>query len=488
MSVMCSEQDFASTIRTEKDSLGEVQVPADAYWGISTQRAVENFPVSGRPIGSLRKLVWAFGAIKAAAARANAAQELLDPECADAIISASQEVMDGELDGQFIVDRIQGGAGTSTNMNANEVIANRALELLGFGKGEYTKLDPIDHVNRSQSTNDTYPTAAKLALHEELVHLCTEHGLLAEAFAVKGREFAAIVKVGRTQLQDAVPMTLGQEFEAFAETLREDRLRLLELLPHLREINLGATAIGTGITASDAYRSTVVAELASLSGVPVTSATNLVEATSDTGVFMLLSGVAKRAAMKLSKICNDLRLLSSGPQAGFGEIHLPAVQAGSSIMPGKVNPVIPEMVNQVAFRIAGADITVTMAAEAGQLQLNAFEPVMVDALLESLQWLRTACRLLRERCVEGITANEPLLARRMEESLCIATALTPLLGYATAAALIKQAMAESKGIVQLVTERQLLTTEQLDAALSLTRLTGMPVRNALPATSDISSD
>ncbi|UTM45983.1 aspartate ammonia-lyase [Glutamicibacter mysorens] len=460
-------------MRTETDSLGALEVPADAYWGISTQRAVENFPVSGRPIGGLRKLIWAFGAIKAAAAQANAAQGLLDPDCAEAITVASREVMGGELDQQFIVDRIQGGAGTSTNMNANEVVANRALELLGFAKGEYTRLDPIDHVNRSQSTNDTYPTAAKLALHEELVELCAEHELLAEAFASKGREFATIVKVGRTQLQDAVPMTLGQEFGAFADTLREDRLRLLELLPHLREINLGATAIGTGITASDAYRCAVVAELALLSGVPVVSAENLVEATSDTGVFMLLSGVVKRAAMKLSKICNDLRLLSSGPQAGFGEIHLPAVQAGSSIMPGKVNPVIPEMVNQVAFRIAGADTTVTMAAEAGQLQLNAFEPVMVDALLESLQWLRTACRLLRERCAEGITANEPLLARRMDESLSVATALTPLLGYAVTAKLIKEASAQSRSIVELVLEHQLLSREQIEAALSLAALTGV---------------
>ncbi|MHA7225673.1 aspartate ammonia-lyase [Glutamicibacter soli] len=461
-----------AAVRSETDSLGTLEVPADSYWGASTVRAVENFPVSGRPIGSLRQLIWAFGAVKAAAARTNAAQGLVAPERAAAIGRASMEVMNGELDEHFVVDRIQGGAGTSTNMNVNEVIANRGLELLGYAKGDYAQLDPIDDVNRSQSTNDTYPTAAKLALHQELIALCDEHERLAKAFADKSRRFASIVKIGRTQLQDAVPMTLGQEFGAFAETLREDRERLLEMRVHLREVNLGATAIGTGITTTAAYRAQVVKELASISGIPVIPAVNLVEATSDTGVFMLLSGVIKRAAMKLSKICNDLRLLSSGPQAGFGEIHLPAVQAGSSIMPGKVNPVIPEMVNQVAFRIAGADTTVTMAAEAGQLQLNAFEPVMVDALLESIQWLGSACRLLRTRCVEGISANEPLLARRMEETLSIVTALTPLLGYSLSAELAKEALRGSKSITALIAERGLLTTEQLDAALSLAALTG----------------
>ncbi|WP_313810654.1 aspartate ammonia-lyase [Glutamicibacter sp.] len=462
----------AAAVRSETDSLGTLEVPADSYWGVSTLRAVENFPVSGRPVGSLRQLIWAFGAVKAAAARTNAAQGLVAPERAAVIGRAAAEVMSGELDEHFVVDRIQGGAGTSTNMNVNEVIANRGLELLGFAKGDYAQLDPIDDVNRSQSTNDTYPTAAKLALHQELLLLCDEHERLAQAFAAKAHQFASIVKIGRTQLQDAVPMTLGQEFGAFAETLREDRDRILELLLHLREVNLGATAIGTGITATRAYRAQVVLELAKISGIPVVPAVNLVEATSDTGVFMLLSGVIKRAAMKLSKICNDLRLLSSGPQAGFGEIHLPAVQAGSSIMPGKVNPVIPEMVNQVAFRIAGADTTVTMAAEAGQLQLNAFEPVMVDALLESIQWLGSACQLLRTRCVEGISANEPLLARRMEETLSTITALTPLLGYAKSTALAKEALRDSKSIAALIAERGLLTTEQLDAALSLASLTG----------------
>ncbi|MGH3652069.1 aspartate ammonia-lyase [Glutamicibacter sp.] len=465
--------------RTERDSLGTCLVPAQAYYGISTQRAKDNFPVSGRSIGSQRNLIWAFGAIKRAAARANALQGLIGEGKVDAIEQAASEVMNGQLDEHFVVDRIQGGAGTSTNMNVNEVIANRALEIMGFGKGEYSRLDPIDDVNRSQSTNDTYPTAAKLALHVELVELCREHQLLEQSFRAKSGDFDGILKVGRTQLQDAVPMTLGQEFGAFADTIAEDRQRMLELLVHLREINLGATAIGTGITATGGYRHEAVKQLALLTGIEVVSAENLVEATSDTGVFMLVSGVVKRAAIKLSKICNDLRLLSSGPQSGFNEIKLPAVQAGSSIMPGKVNPVIPEMVNQVAFRIAGADTTVTMAAEAGQLQLNAFEPVMVDALMESIQWLGSACRLLRQRCVEGIEANEALLARRMDESLSVVTALTPLLGYSVSASLAKEALAEGKNLMRLIADRKLLDPEELEQALNPDRLTGSGSRGTL---------
>ncbi len=467
-------QDSPSTgsVRLERDSLGEREVPADAYWGISTLRAVENFPVSGRNIGSMRSLLWGFGAIKAAAARTNEKLGLLEPARSAAIQAASLEVMDGLLDGHFVVDRIQGGAGTSTNMNVNEVVANRGLELLGHTKGDYTALHPIDEVNRSQSTNDTYPTAIKIALQRELMVLCEEHERLSDAFAAKAEEFADIVKVGRTQLQDAVPMTLGQEFGAFAETLREDRKRLLELLPHLRESNLGATAIGTGITASPGYREDVIEELNSLTGLQLVSATDLVEATSDTGVFMLVSGVLKRAAVKLSKICNDLRLLSSGPQTGFGEIFLPAVQAGSSIMPGKVNPVIPEMVNQVAFRIVGADATVTMAVEAGQLQLNAFEPVVADALLESLDWLTAACGLLRIHCVDGIRANTAMLQQRMLESISVVTGLAPLIGYAAAADLAKEALASNRAIAAVAAERGLLDEQRLLLALSPNTLVG----------------
>ncbi len=473
-----TSQETTSTgnVRLERDSLGEQEVPADAYWGISTLRAVENFPVSGRTIGSMRSMLWGFGAIKAAAARTNEKLGLLEPERSKAIQAASREVMDGLLDAHFVVDRIQGGAGTSTNMNVNEVVANRGLELMGRAKGDYPALHPIDDVNRSQSTNDTYPTAIKIALQRELLILCDEHERLSDAFAAKAAEFEDIIKVGRTQLQDAVPMTLGQEFGAFAETLREDRKRLLELLPHLRESNLGATAIGTGITAPPAYREAVIVELNELTGMQLVSATDLVEATSDTGVFMLVSGVLKRAAVKLSKICNDLRLLSSGPQTGFGEIFLPAVQAGSSIMPGKVNPVIPEMVNQVAFRVVGADATVTMAVEAGQLQLNAFEPVIADALLESLDWLTAACRQLRTHCVDGIRANTAVLQQRMLESISVVTGLAPLIGYAAAADLAKEALASNRTIASLAVEHGLLDEQRLMLALSPSSLAGLVAR------------
>ncbi|MFJ4208847.1 aspartate ammonia-lyase [Paenarthrobacter sp. NPDC089675] len=463
----------ASTMRREHDSLGDREVPEAVYWGISTLRAVENFPVSGRPIGKSRSLVWALGAVKYAAAQANERLGLLAPEKSAAIQAAAREVMDGLLDHQFVVDAIQGGAGTSTNMNANEVIANRALELLGRDRGDYAALHPIDDVNRSQSTNDVYPTAIKIALQVDLATLCAEHARLIDAFDAKAAAFSGIIKVGRTQLQDAVPMSLGQEFGAFAETLREDGFRLRELLSHLAESNLGATAIGTGITAPSGYRETVIRELSEITGLPLTSAANLVEATSDTGVFMLVSGVLKRAAVKLSKICNDLRLLSSGPQTGFGEIFLPAVQAGSSIMPGKVNPVIPEMVNQVAFRVVGADATVTMAVEAGQLQLNAFEPVMVDSLLESIGWLTAACRQLRTHCVDGITANTAVLQQRMLESISVVTGLAPVLGYAAAAELAKEALATGRGIAELVLERGLLDQQQAESALSAASLAGL---------------
>jgi aspartate ammonia-lyase len=458
--------------RLERDSLGARHVPADAYWGISTLRAVENFPVSGRSIGTLRSLVWGLGAVKYAAARANEDLGLLDPVKSAAIQAAAREVMDGRFEDQLVVDRIQGGAGTSTNMNVNEVIANRALELLGQERGHYRALHPIDDVNRSQSTNDVYPTAIKIALQRDLAELCAEHGRLSDAFSAKAAAFDGIVKVGRTQLQDAVPMTLGQEFGAFAETLREDRHRLEELQPHLRESNLGATAIGTGITAAPGYRQSVIEELNTLTGLQLVSAADLVEATGDTGVFLLVSGVLKRAAVKLSKICNDLRLLSSGPQAGFAEIFLPAVQAGSSIMPGKVNPVIPEMVNQVAFRIVGTDATVTMAVEAGQLQLNAFEPVVADALLESIAWLAAACRQLRIHCVDGIEANLPVLQQRMDESISVVTGIAPLIGYGAAAELAKEALASRRSILDLVAESGLLDPEKLAHALAPGTLAG----------------
>lgn len=469
-----------SAMRTERDSLGERELPARALWGISTLRAVENFPVSGRSIGGFRSLIWALGAIKCAAARANHHAGMLEDWRRDAIVQAARAVMEGEHDDEFVVDRIQGGAGTSTNMNANEVIANLALEQLGLEPGDYAAIDPIDHVNRSQSTNDVYPTAAKIAMQQVLARLIDEHTALAASFRAKATKFSDIIKIGRTQLQDAVPMTLGQEFGAFAHTLEEDAARLQELRIHLAEINLGATAIGTGITAPVGYRETVVSELALVTGLELVSATDLVEATSDTGVFILVSGILKRAAVKLSKICNDLRLLSSGPQAGLAEIFLPAVQAGSSIMPGKVNPVIPEMVNQVAFRVVGADATVTMAVESGQLQLNAFEPVMVDALLESFEWLTQACHTLRTRCVEGIEANTVVLAQRSAESVSVVTGLAPLLGYAAASGLAKEALASGSRITDLVLQQRLLEPDQLAQLLSPAILAGIGVPSRSP--------
>lgn len=460
----------APDTRTERDSLGTRDVPRDAYWGISTLRAVENFPMTGRGVGTLRSMVWALGTIKHAAATANEQLNLLPATVAQAIRAAAEEVMEGLHDDQFVVDLIQGGAGTSTNMNANEVLANRALEILGRPKGDYAALHPIDHVNRSQSTNDVYPTAAKMALAVEIEGLQSEHRLLSEAFERKAGEFKGIYKVGRTQLQDAVPMTLGQEFRAFAATLREDHARLGEFRAYLLETNLGATAIGTGITASPDYRQLVVSELRRVSGLSVVSAENLMEATSDAGVFILISGMLKRTAVKLSKICNDLRLLSSGPQGGFGEITLPAVQAGSSIMPGKVNPVIPEVVNQVAFRVVGADAAVTMAVEAGQLQLNAFEPLMVHELFESVGLLTSACRQLRMRCVEGIEPNRPVLAARMHESVSMVTGLAPHLGYGKAAELAQVALLEHRSILDVAQESGLLSREELDRAVDLALL------------------
>ena len=362
--------------RIEHDLLGDREVPADAYWGVHTLRAVENFPISGRPIGEVPELVRALAAIKAAAAMANADLGLLSPERRDAIVAACEELRAGKLHDQFVVDQIQGGAGTSTNMNANEVIANRALELMGHAKGEYKYLHPNEHVNMGQSTNDVYPTALRLAAWRGLNNLIIALESLRGAFAEKAVEFADILKMGRTQLQEAVPMTLGQEFNTYAVMMAEDETRLAEVSALVCEINLGATAIGTGITAHPEYAERVRARLAEITTIPVVTAFDLVEATQDTGAFVQVSGVLKRVAVKLSKICNDLRLLSSGPRAGFNEINLPAKQAGSSIMPGKVNPVIPEVVNQVAFEVIGNDVTITMAAEGGQLQLNAFEPVI----------------------------------------------------------------------------------------------------------------
>jgi aspartate ammonia-lyase len=469
--------------RIETDSLGSLEVPADAYWGIHTARALENFPISKRPISVYPDLVRALVMVKQAAARANARIGVLEPARAELIDRACAAVLDGEHHEEFVVGVIQGGAGTSTNMNTNEVIANVGLVLAGHPLGDYAHLHPIDDVNRSQSTNDTYPTAVKMAMALTLNRLLAELEDLRVAFGRKGQEFHHVLKVGRTQLQDAVPMTLGQEFRGFAHTLGEDLQRLRETLPLLGEINLGATAIGTGITADPNYGEAVLAELSAIVGESVPgfrlqTAPDLIEATSDAGVFMTVSGALKRSAIKLSKICNDLRLLSSGPQAGLSEINLPPRQAGSSIMPGKVNPVIPEVVNQVAFSVAGADVTVTMAAEAGQLQLNAFEPVIVHSIMQSLVWMTEACRTLRVNCIDGITANVAHLEDQVGSSVGVVTALTPYIGYAASAKLAKRALAERASVAALVVEEGLMSLEQVRRVLSPERLSGLEVVTA----------
>jgi len=466
-------KDDAIPMRTDTDSLGSMQIPADVYWGIHTARALENFPITRRAISNHPNLIKAMAMVKQAAARANKEIGVLEPDKADIIDQVCQEIIDGHLHDQFVVGVIQGGAGTSTNMCANEIITNRALELMGHGRGEYEYLNPNDDVNRSQSTNDVYPTAIKLAMILSLQRQLTELRALTGSFAKKAVEFNDILKIGRTQLQDAVPMTLGQEFHGFATTLTEDYDRLREVIPFLSEINLGATAIGTGITADKRYAETVRRHLSEISGLDFVTASDLIEATSDTGVFMTLSGTLKRSAVKLSKICNDLRLLSSGPQAGIGEINLPKRQAGSSIMPGKVNPVIPEVVNQVAFSVIGADATITAASEAGQLQLNAFEPVIAASMMQSLAWMTNACRTLRVNCIDGITANTDRLARQVESSVGVVTALTPYIGYAASATLAHAALTTNASIAELVIEAGLMTQEEVEKVLAPERLSGL---------------
>jgi aspartate ammonia-lyase len=460
--------------RVEHDLLGDRDVPEDALYGVQTLRALENFPITGVSLREFPLLVEALAEVKEAAALANRQLGLLDETVADAIVRAAREVRAGRHHEHFLVDMVQGGAGTSTNMNANEVIANRALELLGHARGSYVAVHPNNHVNLSQSTNDVYPTAIKLAMHRAIADLQTAMRGLVEAFEAKGREFSGLLKMGRTQLQDAVPMTLGQEFRAFGHTLAEDVDRLEEAQALIREINMGATAIGTGINAPDGYAEAVRGHLSTITGLALITAPDLVEATADTGAFVQLSGVLKRCAVKLSKICNDLRLLSSGPRAGFGEINLPPMQPGSSIMPGKVNPVIPEVVNQVCFDVIGGDVTVTMAAEAGQLQLNVFEPIIAFRLLRGMDSLKQACIVLRERCVAGITANPDRMRWFVEHSVGIVTALVPVIGYEQATEIARTALVTGRGVYDLVCERGLLTREALDQVLNPTAMTGTP--------------
>jgi aspartate ammonia-lyase len=457
---------MTESFRLEHDLLGEREVPSSALYGVQTLRAIENFAISGVELCDFPTLIAAIAAVKEAAAEANCELDLLEPHVADAIVAACREIRGGKHHEHFRVDMIQGGAGTSTNMNANEVIANRALEILGHPRGSYDIVSPNTHVNLSQSTNDVYPTSVKLALHSSIEQLRASMGALAGAFLLKGEEFAPYLKMGRTQLQDAVPMTLGQEFTAFAHTMVEDVDRLGEAQALIREINMGATAIGTGINTPPGYAESVRLHLSRITGLELITAPDLVEATADTGVFVQLSGVLKRCAVKLSKICNDLRLLSSGPRAGFGEINLPPMQPGSSIMPGKVNPVIPEVVNQVCFDVIGGDMTVTMAAEAGQLQLNVFEPIIAYRLLIGMIILTRACDVLRVRCVLGITANPDRMRQFVEQSIGIVTALVPVLGYETATEIAKEALESGRGVYDLVCDKGLMTREELDRALN----------------------
>lgn len=446
----------APLFRQEKDLLGYLDVPAGAYYGVQTQRALDNFQLTGVPLYHFPKLILGLAMVKKAAALANAELGQLPAAKKDAIVLACDRIIGGEFHDHFVVDMIQGGAGTSTNMNANEVIANIALEHLGHAKGAYQELHPNNDVNLSQSTNDAYPTAIRVGLQLSHAELVDSLAALRDAFGAKAGEFKDIIKMGRTQLQDAVPMTLGQEFGAFATTLGEDIERIEGLYDLLREVNLGGTAIGTGINADPRYGALATAHLSDICGHPMRLAKDLIEATSDMGAFVLFSGMTKRLAVKLSKICNDLRLLSSGPRTGFGEINLPAQQPGSSIMPGKVNPVIPEAVNQVAYQVIGNDLAITLAAEAGQLQLNVMEPLIAYKILESMRLLRRAMDMLRERCVVGISANVERCEALVNQSIGLITALNPHIGYDNATRIAKEALVTGKGVLELVREEGLL--------------------------------
>ena len=452
--------------RIEKDLLGEQAVPATALYGIQTQRAHQNFNITGVPISHFPDLIKALAMVKHAAARANHQQGLLSDEKVNAIAAACTDLINGEHHEQFIVDLIQGGAGTSTNMNANEVIANIGLAKMGYEYGQYSHLHPNNDVNRSQSTNDVYPTAARLAIIFAAQPLKEAVANLQHSLAAKGQEFSHILKMGRTQLQDAVPMTLGQEFDAFASDLGGETARIDHSCRQLCEVNLGGTAIGTGINAPKGYAHLAISELADISGLRVRLAEDLIAASSDMGAFLTFSGTLKRLAIKLSKLSNDLRLLSSGPRTGLGEINLPAMQPGSSIMPGKVNPVIPEAMNQTAFQIMGTDMTITMAAEAGQLQLNAMEPLIIYNLLNNANMLEKSIRMLDELCIQGITANEERCTQNVNNSIGIVTALVPHIGYDNASRIAGHALLSGLGVAELVKQEKLLSDEELAAILS----------------------
>lgn len=451
--------------RKESDLLGELNVPINAYYGVQTQRAINNFKISGQLLSSYPHFIKGLAFVKKAAAKTNFELGLLEENLYKKIAEACDEVATGKFDDQFPIDMIQGGAGTSVNMNSNEVIANIVLEKLGKEKGDYQFCSPNDHINLSQSTNDAYPTGIKMALLQLNEVLVEKLEKAIASFRKKGVEFQDVLKMGRTQLQDAVPMTLGQEFEAFAATLEEEISKLNNNANLFVEVNMGATAIGTGLNAPVGYAELCAKNLAEITGRPIVSAPDLVEATPDTGSYVIYSSAMKRLAVKLSKICNDLRLLSSGPRAGLFEINLPPMQPGSSIMPGKVNPVIPEVVNQVCYKIIGNDLTVTFAAEAGQLQLNVMEPVLSHAIMENIHFLCNALDTLREKCVDGITANREVCLNMVKNSIGIVTALNPFIGYKNSTKIAKEALETGKSVYDLVLEHGILSKEQLDEIL-----------------------
>ncbi|EXI62600.1 aspartate ammonia-lyase [Mannheimia granulomatis] len=460
-----------SDMRIEHDLLGEREVPHNAYWGIHTLRAIENFNISNVTISDVPEFVRGMVMVKKATALANGELGAIPKKVAKAIVEACDEVLvKGRCLDQFPSDVYQGGAGTSVNMNTNEVIANLALELLGEAKGKYDIINPMDHVNASQSTNDAYPTGFRIAVYNSIIKLIDKIVYLQTAFENKATEFADVLKMGRTQLQDAVPMTLGQEFKAFAVLLEEEVRNLKRTAELLLEVNLGATAIGTGLNTPEGYSALAVKYLAEVTGLPCSLSENLIEATSDCGAYVMVHGALKRTAVKLSKVCNDLRLLSSGPRAGLNEINLPELQAGSSIMPAKVNPVVPEVVNQVCFKVIGNDTTVTFAAEAGQLQLNVMEPVIGQAMFESIELLANACINLRDKCIDGITANREICQNYVFNSIGIVTYLNPFIGHHNGDIVGKICATTGRGVREVVLERGLLTEEQLDDILSLENL------------------
>lgn len=451
--------------RVESDLLGELQVPTEAYYGVQTQRAINNYKISGKHMCDYPEYVKAIAYVKLAAAEANHELGQLPDDVADAMCRACREIIDGKFHENFVTDMVQGGAGTSVNMNANEVIANRALELMGYEKGDYQHCWPNDHCNCGQSTNDVYPTTIRLTFIEMNKQLVAALERLVASFRKKGEEFKNNIKMGRTQLQDAVPMTSGQEFTAFANTLEEEIGNLNRNVELMLEINMGATAIGTGLNAVPGYAELCTKKLAELTGENFTLGKDLVEATPDTGDYVSYSGALKRLAVKLSKICNDLRLMASGPRCGLHEINLPPMAPGSSIMPGKVNPVIPEVTNQTCFKVIGNDTTVMIAAEAGQLQLNVMEPVITQCIIESQTWLGRAMDTLRERCVDGITVNAEHNAETVRNSIGIVTALNPYIGYKNSTKIAKEALETGASVYDLVLRDKILTKEKLDAIL-----------------------